>query len=187
MTIWMQDYWYLCLIALIIGVATAWWIWARAHTDVAAPTIKTAPAAPLQPVRPEIVPAEPARFAAAKPEVQAVPVAAAASTDAAPTAAPNTATTDAGPRIAAAVGTPDNLMLLKGVGPKLNQLLASIGVLRFDQIAAWTAADIAEVDGYLGTFKGRIARDNWVDQAGYLARGDKAGFEAKYGALGSEL
>ena len=35
--------------------------------------------------------------------------------------------------------------------------------------------------------QGRIARDDIVDQAGYLARGDKAGFEAKYGALGGEL
>ena len=39
----------------------------------------------------------------------------------------------------------------------------------------------------LGAFQGRIARDNIVDQAGYLAKGDKAGFEAKYGALGGEL
>jgi predicted flap endonuclease-1-like 5' DNA nuclease len=175
MTSWMQEYWYLCLIALIIGIVTAWWIWARVAADGAAPAVKAAPAAPLQPVRPEIVPAEPARFVAAESEVQSVPP-----PDPAPTA-------DTGPRIVAAVGAPDNLMLLKGVGPKLNQLLASIGVLRFDQIAAWTAADIAEVDGHLGTFKGRITRDNWVDQAGYLARGDKAGFEAKYGALGSEL
>ncbi|MDR7061360.1 MULTISPECIES: hypothetical protein [unclassified Sphingopyxis] len=82
---------------------------------------------------------------------------------------------------------PDNLQLLKGVGPKLAVLLNGLGVSSFRQIADWTDADIARIDPQLGTFQGRIARDNIVDQAGYLARGDKAGFEAKYGALGGEL
>lgn len=81
----------------------------------------------------------------------------------------------------------DNLQLLKGVGPKLVVLLNGLGVTSFKQIADWTDADIARIDPQLGTFQGRIARDNIVDQAGYLARGDKAGFEAKYGALGGEL
>ena len=66
-------------------------------------------------------------------------------------------------------------------------LLGGLGVNRFRQIADWTEADIARIDPQLGTFQGRIARDNIVDQAGYLASGDKAGFEAKYGALGGEL
>ncbi|AJA10485.1 hypothetical protein SKP52_18075 [Sphingopyxis fribergensis] len=81
----------------------------------------------------------------------------------------------------------DNLQLLKGVGPKLVVLLNGLGVTSFQQVADWTDADIARIDPQLGTFQGRIARDNIVDQAGYLARGDKAGFEAKYGALGGEL
>lgn len=169
---WMQEYWYLCLIALIIGVATGWWIWARLGETAAAAEPTAAPSAPLQPVKPDIAPAEPARFAAVEPIAAPEPTPVAAGS---------------GPNIAPAVGDPDNLMLLKGVGPKLNSLLISLGVTRFDQIAAWTATEIAEVDAYLGTFKGRISRDNWVDQAGYLARGDKAGFEARYGALGSEL
>lgn len=168
---WLQEYWVLGLIALIIGLATGWWIWARAAA--AAPALPTAvaePAVPLQPVRPEIVAAEPMRFAAAPVAATLAPVAA-----------------SSGLKIAAAVGAPDNLLLLKGVGPKLNTLLISLGVTRFDQVAAWSASEIAEVDGNLGSFKGRIARDNWTDQAGFLARGDKAGFEGKYGALGSEL
>ena len=48
-------------------------------------------------------------------------------------------------------------------------------------------ADIAEIDSKLGNFAGRITRDNWVDQAKLLASGDIAGFEKKYGALGSEV
>lgn len=78
---------------------------------------------------------------------------------------------------------PDNLLLLKGVGPKLNILLGQLGITRFAQIAAWTPADIAAIDEKLGNFKGRPQRDNWVDQAHYLANGDTAGFEAKYGKL----
>ena len=87
------------------------------------------------------------------------------------------------PRIAAAVGEPDDLRKIKGIGPKLNTLLGELGIARYDQIAAWTPADVAEIDPYLGTFKGRISRDAWVEQAGFLARGDISGFEAKFGKL----
>jgi predicted flap endonuclease-1-like 5' DNA nuclease len=80
-------------------------------------------------------------------------------------------------------GEPDNLRQLKGVGPKLAALLNQLGITRFDQIAAWSEADVARVDSSLGTFKGRIVRDDWIEQAGYLARGDIAGFEAKFGKL----
>lgn len=205
MLTWMMEYWVLCLIALLIGIVTGWWIWARASRpafDVdATPTrVDTAPPRPpLEPVRPVVEPAKPVQFAAAEPIATAPPPpppapAAAAPVAPAPVAAAPVAaapvaadTGGARPAIAAAVGAPDNLELLKGIGPKLASLLASLGVTRFDQIAAWTAREIAEVDGYLGSFKGRIERDNWVDQAGLLARGDKAAFEAKYGSLGSEL
>lgn len=79
----------------------------------------------------------------------------------------------------------DELRQLKGVGPKLVTLLNDLGVRRFDQIAAWSSAEIEAVDAQLGTFKGRIVRDNWVEQAGFLAKGDIAGFEAKFGKLDS--
>ena len=77
--------------------------------------------------------------------------------------------------------------MLKGVGPKLNTLLKTLGITSFDQVANWTPADITEIDSKLGTFAGRIGRDNWVDQAKLLVNGDIAGFEKKYGALGSEV
>ncbi|MEC3912744.1 hypothetical protein U5A82_20390 [Sphingobium sp. CR2-8] len=77
----------------------------------------------------------------------------------------------------------DDLLRLKGVGPKLKALLTDLGVTRFAQIADWSDADIAAIDTRLGTFKGRPVRDQWVDQAKYLAAGDIAGFEAKYGKL----
>lgn len=87
------------------------------------------------------------------------------------------------PQIAAAVGAPDDLTRIKGLGPKLRTVLAELGVTRFDQIAAWSDADIAAIDPHLGAFQGRIVRDNWVEQARYLAAGDVAGFEGKFGKV----
>lgn len=87
------------------------------------------------------------------------------------------------PAVDAVAGPPDDLSKMKGVGPKLIAQLTTLGVTRYDQIAAWTEADIAAIDARLGTFKGRPTRDKWVEQAGYLAKGDVAGFEAKFGKL----
>jgi predicted flap endonuclease-1-like 5' DNA nuclease len=88
--------------------------------------------------------------------------------------------------IPAAVGAADDLLQIKGIGPKLNTLLISLGVTRFDQIAAWGAAEIDKVDDHLGNFKDRITRDSWVEQAGLLAKGMIKEFEAKFGKLDSE-
>ncbi len=84
------------------------------------------------------------------------------------------------PKIEAAQGKADDLTRIKGIGPKLNGLCYSLGILRFDQIAAWSAADVAEVDQYL-KIKGRIERDRWVDQAKLLAAGDDAAHTAEFG------
>ncbi|HRE36249.1 MAG TPA: hypothetical protein PK217_14380 [Sphingopyxis terrae] len=122
----------------------------------------------------------------AEPTVPPAPVAQAPEPEpAAPPPVAPAPPAEAAPAPAAAKA--DNLQLLKGVGPKMATLLGGLGVTSFAQIAAWTDADIAAIDPQLGAFQGRIARDNIVDQAGYLAKGDKAGFEAKYGALGGEL
>jgi predicted flap endonuclease-1-like 5' DNA nuclease len=85
--------------------------------------------------------------------------------------------------VAALGGEADDLRKIKGLGPKLVTLLAAQGVTRFDQIAAWSEADVDRIDAQLGTFAGRIRRDNWVEQAKYLAAGDVAGFEARFGKL----
>ena len=81
-------------------------------------------------------------------------------------------------------GPPDPLTRLKGLGPKAEAMLHGLGVTRYAQIAAWKDADVARVDARMGAFKGRIARDRWVEQARYLAAGDAAGFEAVFGKLG---
>ncbi len=60
--------------------------------------------------------------------------------------------------------TADDLKRISGVGPKLEGLLNELGFYHFDQIAAWTPAEIAWVDARL-KFKGRIERDDWIAQA----------------------
>ncbi len=79
---------------------------------------------------------------------------------------------------------PDNLQLMKGVGPKLAQKLADQGIIRFEQLAAMTETEITMLEDKLGPFKGRLTRDRVVEQASYLARGDTDGFEARFGKLG---
>ena len=66
-------------------------------------------------------------------------------------------------------GTADDLKQIGGVGPKLEGTLNDLGFYHFDQIAAWTKAEIAWVDSRL-KFKGRIERDDWVGQAKELAK-----------------
>ncbi len=65
-------------------------------------------------------------------------------------------------------GQPDDLKKISGVGPKLESLLHQNGVFHFDQIAAWTPAEIAYMDDQL-SFKGRIERDGWIGQAKQFA------------------
>ena len=64
----------------------------------------------------------------------------------------------------------DDLKQLSGVGPALEKKLHEAGVTTFAQIAAWTEADIADMDEKL-SFKGRIEREGWVEQAKELVKG----------------
>jgi predicted flap endonuclease-1-like 5' DNA nuclease len=88
-------------------------------------------------------------------------------------------------RAPAEVGPVDDLQMLKGVGPKLAQKLKENGIFRFQQLAELSATEVAMLDEKLGPFKGRLERDRLVEQASYLARGDRDGFEARFGRLGS--
>jgi predicted flap endonuclease-1-like 5' DNA nuclease len=80
-------------------------------------------------------------------------------------------------------GPPDELIMLKGVGPKMVALLNERGITRFDQIASLSPGQVEALDASLGAFRGRFERDRIVEQADYLARGDTAGYEAKFGKL----
>jgi len=75
----------------------------------------------------------------------------------------------AAPKKAAKAEGGDDLKELSGVGPALEKKLHDAGVTTFAQIAGWTADDIADMDEKL-SFKGRIEREGWVEQAKKLAK-----------------
>ena len=157
-----ENLWLCMLLAALLGLIVGWWMW---HSDGEGDEdayAETAAAPVIPPAPPEPEPA-----AAAEPE---------APVDA----------TGASPFMAAPVGDPDDLTRIKGVGPKLNELLNGLGVYHFSQIAGWNSDQVAEVDSRLVRFKGRITRDRWVDQAHYLATDDIEGFEAEFGNISNQ-
>lgn len=100
---------------------------------------------------------------------------------------PSPAPLDASTGDAAAAPAPANatsdLSQIKGLGPKLALRLAGLGVTRIDQLAALTPDAAEALDAQLGNFRGRLARDRWIEQARLLAAGDRAGYEAEFGKL----
>jgi predicted flap endonuclease-1-like 5' DNA nuclease len=79
---------------------------------------------------------------------------------------------------------PDELTKLKGIGPKLANMLNDEGITRYEQLASLDGDELAALESRLGAFKGRLTRDRVVEQARLLASGDTAGFEATFGKLG---
>jgi predicted flap endonuclease-1-like 5' DNA nuclease len=84
----------------------------------------------------------------------------------------------------APAGSADDLQQLKGVGPKFVARLTELGITRFDQLAGLNPNEAAHLDERMGPFQGRLAKDRVIEQADYLARGDRDGFEEKFGKLG---
>ncbi len=61
-------------------------------------------------------------------------------------------------------GDADDLTRIKGVGPKLSKTLNDLGIYHFRQIASWQDPEAKWVDDFLA-FKGRVAREQWIEQA----------------------
>ena len=159
---------------LLLALMVAWWILRRRPTvrvRTATPDVLTPGAAPAQRNTALVEAAPAAAFVAPIATVGLAGLGEIVAAGAADEVAQ--ASGDAG----------DDLTRIKGVGPKLVALLGSLGIVRYDQIAAWSEADIARIDPQLGAFQGRIARDDWVGQCRYLAAGDVAGFEARFGKV----
>ncbi|MEX3016276.1 hypothetical protein [Gymnodinialimonas hymeniacidonis] len=116
--------------------------------------------------------AEAARAAEAEAAAAASAAAAAPAADPGPGTRPEALD---GPR----GGQADDLKRIKGVGPKMETLCNELGFYHFDQIAAWNAEEVAWVDQNLKGFKGRVSRDNWVEQASLLAAGGETEFSKK--------
>lgn len=61
--------------------------------------------------------------------------------------------------------TDDDLTKVRGIGPKIEGLLKSMGITSFRQIARFETDDIAYVTVALEAFPGRIERDDWMSSA----------------------
>ncbi len=65
-------------------------------------------------------------------------------------------------------GKPDDLQQISGIGPGIERTLHELGIFHFHQIAALTPANVAWINKHL-RFKGRIEREDWIEQAKRLA------------------
>jgi large subunit ribosomal protein L21 len=63
-----------------------------------------------------------------------------------------------------------NLSLIAGIGPTIEKKLRAAGVQTWNEIAAWTADDVAKWDAELA-LRGRATREEWVEQAKELLAG----------------
>lgn len=169
---WVQENWLLAVLALVVTLLVAWWLFvasrrtrveiSRADEDAPAQRnqalIDAAPAAPPTTIPPVMSEA----LAGAGEAIEAAVLSA---------------------REAAPQGKVDDLTRIKGLGPKISDQLAALGVTTFAQIAAWDEAEIDRIDAHLGRFQGRIRRDDWPGQAKLLAAGDTEAYEATFGKL----
>lgn len=71
---------------------------------------------------------------------------------------------------AAREGKPDDLTLIKGVGPAIAAALNRLGIWHFDQIAALDDEEMRHVSAFAGA-PGRGLAENWREDADILAHG----------------
>jgi predicted flap endonuclease-1-like 5' DNA nuclease len=174
------EIWVLIALALLLGVLAGWLIWGRGDKVVqAGPSdelVRLSADLATCSARLSDCKAAGARAAMRIAELeqagdreQAAPAPLAAATAVQPAPAPAMQRPQAldSPRN----GRSDDLKLIKGIGPQMEKLCNALGFFHFDQIAAWTEAEIAWVDENLEGFKGRVTRDEWVSQARVLADG----------------
>ncbi len=69
----------------------------------------------------------------------------------------------------------DDIKRIKGIGAVIEKTLNELGIYQFSQIAEWTEDNISWVENSLA-FPGRIARENWIEQARTLADGGTTDF-----------
>ncbi len=165
----LSEIWVLLALAALVGLFAGWLIWGRRRVETRTETVTLTDTAAADRLRAELDACGKERTRLGE-RVAALEADLTASRAA---ATPGVATKPAS-LAAARDGKPDDLKLIKGVGPVLEQLCHKLGYFHFDQIAAWTASEIAWVDDNLEGFKGRVTRDEWVVQARDLAAGKPA-------------
>jgi predicted flap endonuclease-1-like 5' DNA nuclease len=68
--------------------------------------------------------------------------------------------------------TKDDLKLIKGIGPNIEEKLNEVGIYNYTQISNFTSKDIEDLTELIKFFPGRIERDDWVGQAYKLLNGN---------------
>ena len=96
-----------------------------------------------------------------------------------PEAAPAGAADSVGSARVVRSAEPDDLKRIRGIGVLLERKLNSLGITGYGQIANWDTADIDRVSQTLD-FKGRVERENWVEQARILASGGATEFSHRF-------
>ena len=171
----LQEYWPLVVIALVLGIIIAWWIFSGGRKT----RVETTKGDVLDEGADRASRNEALIKAPTAAEQSAIPTPAVSGLAGAAAGA----SIDANMKAAAAtVDDADDLTQIKGVGPKIADKLKASGVTRFSQIAAWNEQDIAAFSEQLN-FTGRIERDRWVEQAAILASGNVAAYEEKFGKI----
>jgi NADH-quinone oxidoreductase subunit E len=158
------------------GIAEAAAAAATAKAATGGTTAPAAAAAPASSAAPKAAAASapaPAAATSAPPPAAATSAAAPAATTA-PSAAAAAEPKPRKPVLLTAArdgGKGDDLGLIWGVGDKLHEKLNAMGIWHFDQIAAWTPAEVAWFEGEMQGFKGRVERDKWIEQCKKLSTG----------------
>jgi predicted flap endonuclease-1-like 5' DNA nuclease len=75
-------------------------------------------------------------------------------------------------------GDLDDLKRIRGIGVLIEKKLNSLGITSYEQVANWSAADVERLSDVLD-FKGRIERENWIEQARILASGGQTEFSRR--------
>ena len=166
-----QDNWAFLVLALLVGLFVAWWVFVasrRTRVEITRLDKDGAPAKRNQ----ALIDAPPAASFAEMPPPAPDGLAGVAE-----------AVQIAADLVPVVPKDGDDLTRIKGLGPKLVEQLRALGVTSFAQIAAWDDEEIDRIDARLGRFQGRIRRDDWPAQARLLAAGDTAGYEAQFGKL----
>jgi predicted flap endonuclease-1-like 5' DNA nuclease len=75
-------------------------------------------------------------------------------------------------------GSVDDLKRIRGIDPSLQERLNGLGIVRFQDVATWSADDVARISGSLD-LGGRIGDENWIEQAQILARASQTDYSPR--------
>ncbi|MGI9475698.1 MAG: hypothetical protein ACR2PI_03265 [Hyphomicrobiaceae bacterium] len=84
-----------------------------------------------------------------------------------------------GTNAAGSSGTVDDLKRIRGIGVLIEKRLRAMGYGSYEQIGSWTQSDVHRVNQQLD-FRGRIERENWIEQARILAAGGQTEFSRRH-------